>query len=148
MSAQKRGREISPATRGVIAYARNVGRSPLKVIQARTGVPITSIWNNALQSAKQAKIHGDSSIHGQNSAPGTRLGRPPLLSQEAINRMTRLATSSYVYRRKTWMTVAREAGIRASRTTVDRAFREAGLGRYSPRSKPNLTLEIREKRCR
>jgi len=64
MSAQKRGREISPATRGVIAYARNVERSPLKVIQARTEVPITLIWNNALYSAKQAKIYSDSSIHG------------------------------------------------------------------------------------
>jgi len=46
------------------------------------------------------------------------------------------------------MTVAREASIRVSRTTVDRVFREVGLGRYSPRSKPNLTLEMREKRCR
>ncbi len=46
------------------------------------------------------------------------------------------------------MTVAREAGVKASRTTVERAFTEAGYGRYSPRSKPHLTLEIREKRCR
>jgi len=30
---------------------------------------------------------------------------------------------------------------------VEKAFYQAGLGRYSPRSKPNLTLEIREKRC-
>jgi len=63
MSAQKRGREISPATRGVITYARNIERSPLKVIQARTEVAITTIWDNAKHSAKQAKIYGDSSVH-------------------------------------------------------------------------------------
>ena len=44
------------------------------------------------------------------------------------------------------MTVAREVGVTASRTTVERAFYEAGYGRYSPRSKPNLMLEMRQKR--
>jgi len=148
MSAQKRGREISPATRGAIAYARNIERSPLKVIQARTGVAITTIWDNAKHSAKQAKIYGDSSVHTQNSAPGTRSGRPPLLSQEEIDRMTRLAILSYSYRRKIWIAVAREADIHVSKITIETSFHQAGLGRYSPRSKPNLTLEIREKRCR
>jgi len=80
MSAQKRLRELSLATRGVIAYAWNINRLPLKVIQARTGIPISTISENARHSAKQAKIHGNSSIHAQNSAPGTRSGRPPLLS--------------------------------------------------------------------
>ena len=46
------------------------------------------------------------------------------------------------------MTVAREVGVTAFRITVERAFYEAGYGQYSPRSKPNLTLEIRQKRCR
>jgi len=80
MSALKRGREISPATREVIAYARNIDRSPLKVIQARIEIPRLTISENARYSAKQAKIYGDSSVYTQNSAPGTRLGRPPLLS--------------------------------------------------------------------
>ncbi len=146
MSAQKRRREISPAIRGVIAYARNIERAPLKVIQARTGVATTSITNNAHHSAKQAKIYSDSSIHAHNSVAGTRSGRPPLLCQEEIDRMTQLATSSYAYRRKSWVAVAREARVKASRKTIEKAFQEAGLGRYSPRSKPNLTLEIREKR--
>ena len=46
------------------------------------------------------------------------------------------------------MTVAREVGVTASRTIVERTFHEAGYGRYSPRSKPNLTLEMHQKRCR
>lgn len=136
MSAQKRGRQISPATRGAVVYARNLGRSPLKTIQARTQVPRSIISDNARHSAKQAKIHGGSSIHAQNSAAGTRSGRPPLLSQEQIDTMLRKSTSSYEWRRKTWMTVAQEVGVTASRTTVERA------------SKPNLTLEMRQKRCR
>ena len=148
MSAQKRGRQVSPATRGAVAYARNLERSPLKTIQARTQVPRSTISDNARHSAKQAKIHGGSSVHAQNSAAGTRSGRPPLLSQEQIDTMLRKSTSSYEWRRKTWMTVAREVGVTASRTTVERAFHEAGYGRYSPRSKPNLTLEMRQKRCR
>jgi len=80
MSTQKRGREISPATREVIAYARNVERAPLRVIQARTEVPTSTISDNARHSAKQAKIHDDSSIYSQNSAPGIRSSRPLLLS--------------------------------------------------------------------
>jgi len=52
MSTQKRGREISPATRGVITYTRNVERAPLKVIQARTEVPTSTILNNARYLAK------------------------------------------------------------------------------------------------
>jgi len=39
-------------------------------------------------------------------------------------------------------------GVKASRITIETAFFEVGYGRYSPRSKPNLTLEIREKRYR
>ena len=129
MSAQKRGRQVSPATRGAVACARNLERSPLKTIQARTQVPQSTISDNARHSAKQAKIHGGSSAHAQDSAARTRSGRPPLLSQEQIDTMLRKSTSSYEWRRKTWMTVAREVGVTASRTTVERAFHEAGDGR-------------------
>ena len=65
--------------RGVIAYARNIKKAPLKVIQARTGVVINLITNNTHYSAKQAKIYSDSSIHTYNLVAGTRSGRPLLL---------------------------------------------------------------------
>ncbi len=82
MSAQKRGREVSPATRAATAYARYQDRSPLRVIQARTGVSLTSISNISNHACKQAKTHGTEPFREENVAPGTRSGRPPLLCQE------------------------------------------------------------------
>jgi len=49
--------------------------------------------------------------------------------------MIKLATSSYEWRRRSWVTVARECGAIASRPTIEKAFKEAGYGRYSPRQK-------------
>ncbi len=72
---------------------------------------------------------------------------PPLLAQYEIDAMIKLSTSSYEWRRKTWMTVAKECKVVASRKTIVKAFEEAGYGRYAPRSKPNLTVEMKEKRC-
>jgi len=146
MSAQKRGREVSPATRAAIAYARYQDRSPLRVIQARTGVSLTSISNISNHACKQAKIHGTEPFRGENVAPGSRSGRPPLLCQEQIDIMIKLATSSYEWRRRSWVTVARECEVLASRSTIERAFKEAGYGRYSPRQKPYLTVAMKTKR--
>ncbi len=146
MSAQKRGREVSPATRAAIAYARYQDRSPLRVIQARTGVSLTSISNISNDACKQAKIHGTEPFRGENVAPGSRSGRPPLLCQEQIDIMIKLATSSYEWRRRSWVTVARECGVIASRPTIEKAFKEAGYGRYSPRQKPYLTVIMKTKR--
>jgi hypothetical protein len=56
MSAQKRRREVSPATRGAIAYARYQNRSPLRVIQARTGVSLSTISDICNHAHKQAKM--------------------------------------------------------------------------------------------
>jgi len=100
MSAQKRGREVSSATRGAIAYARYQDRSPLRVIQARTGVSLSTISDICNHAHKQAKIHETKSFHGENTAPGSRSGRPPLLCQEQIDIMIKLVTSSYEWRRR------------------------------------------------
>ncbi len=146
MSAQKRGREVSPATRGAIAYARYQNRSPLRVIQARTGVALSTVSDICDHAYKQAKIHETESFHGENIASGSRSGRPPLLCQEQIDIMIKLATSSYEWRRRAWVTVARECGVIASRPTIEKAFKEAGYGRYSPRQKPYLTVAMKTKR--
>ena len=146
MSAQKRGREVSPATRGAIAYARYQDRSPLRVIQARTGVSLSTISDISNHAHKQAKLHETKSFHGENTAPGSRSGRPPLLCQEQIDIMIKLATSSYEWRRRSWITVARECEVIASRPTIEKAFKEAGYGRYSPRQKPYLIVTMKTKR--
>ncbi len=139
MSAQKRGRDVSPATRGAIAYARYKDRSPLRVIQARTGVPLSTISDICNHAYKQAKIHGTEPFHGENTASGSHSGRPPMLCQEEIDKMIKLAISSYEWRRKSWMDVARECKIKGFIPTISKAFHEAGYERYSPRSKPWLT---------
>ncbi len=100
MSAQKRGREVSPATRGALAYARFNNRSPLRVIQARTGVPSSTISDITNHAYKQAKIHETASFHGENIAPGSRSERSSMLCQEEIDNMIKLATFSYEWRRK------------------------------------------------
>ncbi len=95
MSAQKRGREVSSATRETIAYARYQDRSPLRVIQARTGVSLSTISDISNHAHKQAKIHETKSFHGENTAPESRSERPPLLCQKQIDIMIKLVTSSY-----------------------------------------------------
>ncbi len=85
MSAQKRGREVSPATREAIAYARYQNRSPLRVIQARTRVSLSTISDICNHAHKQAKIHETKSFHGENIASESRSERPPLLCQEQID---------------------------------------------------------------
>ena len=139
MSAQKRGREVSSATRGALAYARFKNRSPLRVIQARTGVPISTISDITNHAYKRAKIHETASFHGENTAPGSRSGRSSMLCQEEIDNMIKLATSSYEWRRKSWMDVAHECNVKGSKPTISKAFHEAGYERYSPRHKPWLT---------
>ena len=97
MSAQRRGRgpEISPSTRGAIAYARNVRRSPLKAIQFRLNVNQSTISQIARHANKQSQLSGSSSIRTENIAPGSRSDRPPLLHQDEIDKMIALATSTY-----------------------------------------------------
>jgi len=95
MSAQKRGRDVSPATRGAIAYARYQNRSPLRVIQARTGVPLSTISDICNHAYKQAKIHETEPFRGENTASGSHSGRPSMLCQEEIDKMIKLVTSSY-----------------------------------------------------
>ena len=95
MSAQKRDREISSVTRAAIAYARYQDRSPLRVIQARTGVSLTSISNISNHAYKQAKTHGTKPFRGENVASESRSERPSLLCQKQIDIMIKLVTSSY-----------------------------------------------------
>ena len=135
MSAQKRGREVSPATRGALAYARFNNRSPLCVIQARTEVPSSTISDITNHAYKQIKIHETASFHGENIAPGSRFGRSSMLCQEKIDNMIKLATSSYEWRRKSWMNVAHECNVKEFKPTISKAFHEADYGRYSPRHK-------------
>ena len=86
---------MSLSTRGAITYARNLQRLPLKEIQARTGVPVSTISDIACHAEKQAQIHHDNCIHLNNTAPGSRSGRPPLLHQDQIDSMLALASSTY-----------------------------------------------------
>ncbi len=136
MSAQKRGRDVSPSTRGAIAYARYQNRSPLRVIQARTGVPLSTISDICNHANKRAKTHETESFRGENTASGSHSERPPMLCQEEIDNMIKLATSSYEWRRKSWMNVAHECNVKGFKPTISKAFHEAGYGRYSPRHKP------------
>ena len=101
MSAQRRGRgpEISPSTRGAIAYARNIQRTPLKVIQFNLNVNKFTISRIAHHALKQSDLSGSSSFHTENTAPESRSGRPPLLHQDEIDSMIALTTSTYEWRR-------------------------------------------------
>ncbi len=95
MSAQKRDREISSATRAAIAYARYQNRSSLRVIQARTEVSLTSISNISNHACKQAKTHETKSFREKNVASESRSERSSLLCQKQIDIMIKLFTSSY-----------------------------------------------------
>ena len=95
MSAQKRRREISSATREAIAYVRYQNRSPLRVIQARTRVPLSTISDICNHAHKKAKIHETKSFHNENTAPESRSERSSLLCQKQIDIMIKLVTSSY-----------------------------------------------------
>ena len=83
MSAQKRGREISSATRAAIVYARYQNRSSLRVIQARIEVSLTSISNISNHACKQTKIHETESFREKNVASESRSERSSLLLLEA-----------------------------------------------------------------
>ena len=146
MSAQKRGREVSPATRGAIAYARYQDRSPLRVIQARTGVSLSTISDISNHAHKQAKIHETKSFHGENIASESRSERLSLLCQKQVDIMIKLVTSSYEWRRRVWIIVARECEVIVSRSIIEKTFKEAGYERYSPRQKLYLIVIMKTKR--
>ena len=86
---------MSPSTRGAITYARTLQRLPLKEIQARTGVLVSTISDIARHAEKKAQIHHDDYIHLNNTASGSRSGRPPLLHQDQNDSMLALASSKY-----------------------------------------------------
>ncbi len=92
MSAQKCGREVSSATREALAYARFNNRSPLRVIQARTEVPSSTISDITNHTYKQVKIHETASFHGENIASESRSERSSMLCQEKIDNMIKLIT--------------------------------------------------------
>ena len=148
MPIQRRGRgpEISPSTRGAIAYARNIQRTPLKAIQFNINVNQSTISQIARHANKQSQLSHSSSIHTENTAPELRSGRPPLLHQDEIDSMITLATSTYEWRRTSWIKIAEACGVTASITTIIHAFQEAGYGRYTPRYKPFLKENMREDR--
>jgi len=95
MSAQKRDREISSATRAAIVYARYQNRSSLRVIQTRIEVSLTSISNISNHACKQTKIHETESFHEKNVASESRSERSSLLCQKQIDVMIKLVTFSY-----------------------------------------------------
>ena len=99
MSNQLRGRghghEISPSTRGAVAYARNSPRLPLKAIQIQFNINRSTISDVAHHAEKKSQETGSESYHTENTASELRSGRHHLLSQEQIKIMTEKATSSY-----------------------------------------------------
>ncbi len=146
MSAQKRDREISSVTRAAIAYARYQNRSSLRVIQARIEVSLTSISNISNHAYKQAKTHETKSFREENVASESRSERSSLLCQKQIDIMIKLVTSSYEWRRRSWVTIARECEVLASRSTIERVFKKAEYERYSPRQKSYLIVIMKTKR--
>ena len=135
MSAQKRGREISSATRAAIAYARYQNRSSLRVIQARTEVSLTSISNISNHAYKQAKTHETKSFREKNVASESRSERSSLLCQKQIDIMIKLVTSSYEWRRRSWIMIARECEVLVSWSTIKKVFKKAEYEHYSSRQK-------------
>ena len=146
MSAQKRGREISSATRAAIAYARYQNRLSLRVIQARTEVSLTSISNISNHACKQAKIHETESFREKNVASESRSERSLLLCQKQIDIMIKLVTFSYEWRRRFWVTIARECEVLVSRSTIERVFKKVEYDRYSSRQKLYLIVIMKTKR--
>jgi len=70
-------------------------------------------------------------------------GQPSAISLCAQRSLIRHAIKNQYQRRKSWVTVAREIGIMASATAIANTFNRAGYGRYSPKHKPPLTLQMK-----
>ncbi len=146
MSAQKRDREISSATRTAIAYARYQNWSSLRVIQTHIEVSLTSISNISNHAYKQTKTHETKSFREKNVASESRSERSSLLCQKQIDIMIKLVTSSYEWRRRSWIMIARECEVLASRSTIERVFKKAEYERYSSRQKSYLIVIMKTKR--
>ncbi len=145
MSAQKRDRKISSITWAAIAYARYQNRSSLRVIQTCIEVSLTSISNISNHAYKQVKTHETKSFREKNVTSESRSERSSLLCQKQIDIMIKLVTSSYEWRRRSWVTIARECEVLVSWSTIERVFKKAEYERYSSRQKSYLIVIMKMK---
>ncbi len=146
MSAQKRDRKISSVTQAAIAYARYQNQSSLRIIQTCIEVSLTSISNISNHAYKQTKTHETKSFREKNVASESRSKRSSLLCQKQIDIMIKLVTSSYEWRRRSWVMIARECELLVSRSTIERVFKKAEYKRYSSCQKSYLIVIMKTKR--
>ena len=145
MSAQKWRCQISSSMHEVLFYACNIQWSPLKEIQAQTGIAVSIISDMTHHAAKKSKHTETSPVKGSNTAANEHSDWSELLDQTQIEKMIALVTSSYSWRCKNWMTVTKKCNIPGVWSIIELAFHETGYNHYSSQFKPSLTPEMKER---
>ena len=98
---------------------------------------------NTCKKAAQAEKENIDPLSTEAFQRRPQSGQPSVISLCAQRSLIRHATKNRYQRRKSWVTVAREIEIMASATAIANAFNRAGYGRYPPKHKPPLTLQMK-----
>jgi hypothetical protein len=134
-----RGPHLTEADRAIIAYQYiEEGRSLLEISgnsrrilgrhipKSTAGDVVTSIKHKALIGTRTSRPV----LNHHNLQPGRHIGAPKVLSEKQINDLIALTTKDKAHRLMAWSTVAKEAKLPGSRSTIERAMHRRGYGRY------------------
>lgn len=125
-------REISKLSFDKIALQLNLSKSTAHHVFHRT---IANAEKDGLKHISKAAL---------KDRP--RSGRSEAMSDYDKRRLLRYATKNKANRLKPWFQCALELGMKHSRHTIDKVFREAGYGKYYPRYKPHLSQQAKKTR--
>jgi len=98
---------------------------------------------NTRKKAAQAEKENIDSLSTEAFQRRPQSGQPSVISLCAQRSLIRHATKNRYQQRKSWVTVAHEIRIMASAAAIVNAFNRAGYGRYPPKHKPPLTLQMK-----
>ena len=141
MAKTKGAHELSQAQFGGILEAKsNPNNESNRRIAKRYKCSESSVRNVA-KRAREAEKENIDPLTPKACTPKPRPGRPFAVSPRDSRRLIRQAIKNKYQRRKDWVTIVREIGIKASPSAINSAFHRAGYGRYPPRYKPQLNIQ-------
>jgi hypothetical protein len=141
------GKEVDIGTRGAVVFARQ-NCIPLKEIENQTGVAPTTSSLITKRAQFHANENDENAFTERNVRSQYRSGRRQRLTAREKQKMFKHATLNKANRLKKWIIIAAECHIWASKSCIEKAFKEEGYGRYTPKQKPHLTEYMKETRFR
>ena len=145
MGRTKGESNLSEAQRGEILALADANVAPKREIVNTFNCDDKTV-GNILKRARQAEKENIDLYSSQAHQQHPRPGQPRKFGPRTERQLVKHATKNKYQRRKQWAVIAREIGLEAADSTINKIFYRHGYMRRAPRYKPSLTPELKHER--